>query len=383
MIYLNNAATTKTKPPEVPEAVISFMRDLNVSPGRGTDASSVAADNILSETRGLLARLFNADEPNDIVFTLNCSDALNTALKGSLNSGDHVLISPIEHNSVIRPLRYLEKLGIEVSVIDAHDRNGTIRPEKLSGHLRKNTKMIACLHASNVTGTIQPLKDIGRFAKDNGVLFLVDAAQTAGSYDIDVKEMNIDLLAFAGHKGLMGPMGTGGLYISRKLSTLSIPLRHGGTGSLSEMETQPELMPDKFETGTPNTPGIAGLKAAVEFILKTGVSKIQKHGETLTEMTLEGLRKISGVRLYGPDDRNKQAPVISFNIQGMEPGSVGEKLEKEFGIIVRTGLHCAPLCHKLIGTFPKGTVRISTGYFNTEDDIDAAVNAVREIARKN
>lgn len=381
MIYLNNAATTKQKPKAVFEAMSDFLNKSNVSPGRGTDEESVSADNILADTRKLLSRLFNISEPSRLVFTFNCSDALNTALKGVLKAGDHVIISPIEHNSIIRPLRYLETKGLEVSVADSGDENGIIDPLRLQTFVKPNTKMIACLHASNVTGIIQPIKDIGRFARDNGLIFLVDAAQTAGSHAINVADQNIDLLAFAGHKGLMGPQGTGGLYIGHRVKDM-VPLRHGGTGSQSELETQPEIMPDKFETGTPNTPGIAGLKAAIEFILRTGVEKINDHGKKLTGKLLKGLAEIKGVKIYGVNDPAKQAPVVSFNIEGFEPSVVGRKMEEEYGIIVRTGLHCSPLCHKKIGTFPKGTVRISMGYFNTEKDIDAAVKAVGKIALK-
>lgn len=384
MIYLNNAATTKTKPPEVIEAVTDFMKHLNVSPGRGTDSGSVAADSLLTGTRKLLADLFNSEKPENIVFTLNCSDALNTALKGALKKGDHLIVGPIEHNSIVRPARYLESCGIEVSIISDCDRNGIIDPAALPKYIRKNTKMVACLHASNVTGAIEPITEIGAFAKKNGIIFLVDAAQTAGCYEIDVKDMNIDFLAFAGHKSLMGPMGTGGLVIGpRGLglgSGMLEPLRHGGTGSLSEIETQPEALPDRFETGTPNTPGIAGLKASVEFILEHGVKKIQKHADRLTEHLVAGLNKVPNVTLYGPADIKTHAPVVSFNIKDMEPNAVGDMLEKEYGIIARTGLHCSPLCHKVTGTFPKGTVRFSMGYYNTAEDIETAIKAVEKIS---
>jgi len=384
MIYLNNAATTKIKPKEVLQAVNGFMKELNVSPGRGADEESVAADRILTEARELLAELFNVSDPSKIIFTLNCSDALNTAIKGVLRPGDHIIISPFEHNSVVRPLRYLEKLGIEVSVAVGCSVEGVLEPQVVERHIKSNTKLIAVLHASNVTGAVQPVKEIGEIARKKDLLFLVDAAQTAGSHEIDVKDMNIDLLAFAGHKGLMGPMGTGGIYVGSRVQGPGCrgiePLRHGGTGSQSELEVQPDIMPDKFETGTPNTPGIAGLKEAVEFILKTGVDKIKDHGEKLTEKLLKGLTAAKNVKVYGPGDPSKQVPVVSFNIEGMEPTTVGKRMEDEFGIIVRTGLHCSPLCHKAVGTFPKGTVRISAGYFNTGKDIDAAVKAVRKIA---
>lgn len=381
MIYLNNAATTRSKPKQVLNAVEDFLKELNVSPGRGTDKDSIAADKILSDTRKLLAKLFNAGNPDNIVFTLNCSDAINTALKGILKSGDHVIISPIEHNSIVRPIRFLEKSGVETSIVETDDENGITDPKELQKYLKKNTRMIACLHASNVTGAIQPIKEIGGFAKNHNLLFLVDAAQTAGAYEIDVKDSNIDLLAFAGHKSLMGPQGTGGLVIGENVKAQNIaPLRHGGTGSLSEMETQPEIMPDKFETGTPNTPGIAGLKEAVKFILDKGVNNIQKHGEKLLKQLLDGLSEIDGLTIYGPKDPKFQIPVVSFNIEGMEPLKAGKLLEEKFGIIVRTGLHCSPLCHKKIGTFPKGTVRISTGYYNTSTEIEKAIRAINKIA---
>lgn len=378
MIYLNNAATTKDKPPEVFEAVKEFILNNNVSPGRGADRLSVEADSILTEARVSVARLFNAEDPRQIVFTLNCSDAINTAIKGVLKPGDHVLITSIEHNSVVRPLRFIEKQGIEVEVVPVDSKTCAIDPQALPKRFKKNTKLVAMLHASNVIGSVQPIEEIGALTKKNGVLFLVDAAQTAGIYNIDVQKMNIDLLAFAGHKGLMGPQGTGGLYIKPGVDIEAF--RHGGTGSQSELETQPEIMPDKFETGTPNTPGVTGLKASVDFILKEGVQKIQKHAEELTGILLGGLQAIEKVKIYGPLDAKKRAAVISFNIDGMEPKKVGDILEKEYGIISRTGLHCAPFCHKTIGTFPKGTVRISAGYYNTEKDAESAVAAIRKIA---
>ncbi len=386
MIYLNNAATTKQKPPEVVKAVSGFMNDLNVSPGRGADTESVAADKVLTDCRRALSTLFNAPDPNSIVFTLNCSDALNMAIKGVLKPGDHVIISSIEHNSIGRPLRYLEKQGIEISIVPVSTQHWSLVTGQMNKYLKKNTKLVAMLHASNVVGAILPIGDVGKFAKYNDLLFLVDAAQTAGIYDIDVQRDNIDLLAFAGHKGLMGPMGTGGLYIGNRVqgegcSRAIIPLRHGGTGSQSESEEQPEMMPDKFETGTPNTPGIAGLLASTEFILKTGTVKIKNHLERLTTLFLEGVQGAGNrVQVYGPKDAKRQSSVISFNIDGMEPAVVGKILEEKYGIIVRTGLHCSPLCHKTIGTFPKGTVRASMGYYNTEDEIKKAVKAIAEIA---
>lgn len=382
MIYLNNAATTKIKPQKVIDAVNNFLQILDVSPGRGTDKESLAADDILTCCRRSLAKLFSIDDSNQIIFTLNCSDALNTALKGVLKKGDHVIISPFEHNSIVRPLKFLENYGIETSVAIGCSVEGVIEPNAIKHYIKKNTKLIACLHASNVTGAIQPIEEIGKIAKENNLLFLVDAAQTAGILDIDVKKNNIDLLAFAGHKGLMGPQGTGGLYIGKKVKEIN-PLRHGGTGTQSENEIQPETMPDKFETGTPNTPGIAGLLAALEFIFDEGISKIRKHDEELTHLLIDGLKKIKNVALYGPMDAKKQAPVVSFNIEGLHPKDVSKKMEKEFGIIIRAGLHCSPLCHRSIGTFPQGSARISMGYFNTKDDVEKAIEAVFKIAKQN
>ena len=380
LIYLNNAATTKAKPAEVFEAVCKFIKENNVSPGRGADRESLDADKILTDCRATLSKLFNAKDPKRIVFTLNCSDALNMALKGTLKPGDHVLISSIEHNSIVRPLRFLESSGVEIEIVRVNTKDYSVSPDDLRKSIKKNTKMIAVLHASNVIGSIQPIEEIGGIAKEKGLLFLVDAAQTAGIYDIDVQKMNIDFLAFAGHKGLMGPMGTGGLYVGDRGQGIE-PLRHGGTGTISESETQPDSLPDRFETGTPNTPGIAGLLASTTFILKEGTEKIQKHAKLLTSKLLDGLSRIKNVQIYGPNNPEKQASVVSFNINGTEPSVVGSRMEKEFGIIVRTGLHCSPLCHKTIGTFPKGTVRISTGYYNTEKDIKAVIEAVENIAR--
>ncbi len=378
MIYLNNAATTRRKPDSVYEAVSGFMAGNNVSPGRGQDEMSVLADGVLTGARASLARLFNVGDPLDIIFTLNCSDALSTAILGVLSPGDHIIMSGVEHNSVARPVRMMEQLGLEVSVADEFSDLGVVDPSSFRKKLKKNTKMIACLHGSNVTGAIQEIKRIGSVAKEADVVFLVDAAQTAGVHPIDVQESNIDLLAFAGHKGLMGPQGTGGLYIRKGVEIR--PLRYGGTGSQSEMELQPEFMPDKFETGTPNTPGIAGLNAGVKFVLEKGVPSVSSRVKGLAESLIAGISGIKKVRVYAPSAPGSRSSVVSFNIEGKQPKTVAEELEKKYGIIIRAGVHCAPACHKAIGTFPQGTVRVSFGYYNTEKDAETVIKAVKEMA---
>ncbi len=377
MIYLDNAATTWPKPETVYKAVNDCLQGVAGSPGRGSHGTARAASYILYEAREELAELFNIENPNNIAFTHNATDAINMALTGFLKPGDKVVSTSMEHNAVARTLRYLETKGVQLSII-ACDSAGKLNLPAMEQALKEGARTIAITHASNVTGTIMPLEEVGKLAAKYNAAVMVDAAQTAGVERIDVKEMRIALLAFSGHKGLLGPQGTGGVYIREDLTIL--PLRYGGTGSLSESDMQPEFMPDRLESGTPNTPGIAGLTAGVRFIKKVGQGTIRKKEKQLAEQLLDGLQAIGGVKIYGPEDSEGRTAVLSFTINGQDSGAVAHRLDEKFGIACRAGLHCAPWAHQTIGTLATGTVRLSPGYFNTSDDISAAIQAVKLIA---
>jgi len=355
------------------------MRDVGASPGRSGHRRSVEAGRIIFETRDALAQLLGVEDPLRIIFTSNATEALNLALRGTLHIGDHAITSSMEHNSVMRPLRALEREGVEVSVVDCSS-DGFIDPRTIEKNIKRSTRLIVISHASNVTGTLLPVAEVGEIARRHGVLLLVDAAQTVGSYPIDVETMNIDILAFSGHKGLYGPQGTGGLYLRRGLSQELRPLKYGGTGSQSEYEYQPRFLPDKYESGTPNTPGLAGLGAGVRFVQSKGISNIQIKEERLTQLLLDGLKEDPGIIVYGSGDARKRVAVVSFNIFGLTASEVAMQLEEYYHIMCRPGLHCAPVAHKTISSFPYGTVRLSLGCFTTRDDIVTAVEAVRKIA---
>lgn len=381
LIYFDNAATSWPKPEETLRAMDRYQRLVGGSPGRSGHRLSIEAGRIIMNTRESLARLFGTEYPFQIVFTKNATEALNMAMARFLSAGDHVITSSMEHNSVMRPLRDLESRGVELSVIPCSPR-GEMDPGDLSLAIKDNTKAIVLTHASNVTGAIMPISDVGNIAREHGLTFCVDAAQTAGSLPIHVEEMNIDLLAFTGHKSLFGPQGTGGLYIRKDLEKKIPPLLLGGTGSRSEFEQQPDFMPDRYESGTPNTIGLAGLGGGVTYILQKGVENIQTEEMMLTRRFLDGMKTIGGVHVYGPDNTAHWISVVSFNIDGMTPSEASLAFDEQFGIMCRPGLHCAPAAHRTIGTFPGGTIRFSFGYFNTPDDIDHALNAVRKLSRQ-
>lgn len=381
IIYFDNAATSWPNPPEVNAAMQKYMRKIGANPGRSGHRLSVAAARIIFDTREKLAQLFNVDDPLRIVMTKNATEGLNIAIQGLLKPGDHVITSSMEHNSVMRPLRAMESKGVELTVVPC-DSLGLIDPAQISAAIQENTKAIFFTHASNVTGTVMPVADIGRIARKHGLVFCVDAAQTAGCCPIDVKEMNIDLLAFTGHKSLFGPSGTGGLYIRDGLEKRIEPLCVGGTGSRSEVEEQPDFMPDRYEAGTPNTVGIAGLQAGVDFVLSEGIAQIKKKEEELVQTFMEGVKDLAGMTIYGQIDSQKQTPVVSFNIAGMDPAAVALELDECFNIMARSGIHCAPSAHKTIGTYPQGTVRFSFSYFNTQEQIARAVEAIKKISRR-
>ncbi len=380
-IYLDCAATTRQKPPQVLKAVTQFASQVGVSHGRGTYRAGIAANELVFGTRAALARLFNIQRSDRILYMKNVTEAINTALKGFLKSGDHVVLSGMEHNAVIRPLNKLKaSRGIEYSMVPANSL-GRVNPYDFEKALKPNTKLVCLVHASNVIGNLNPVAEVGALCVKKGVAFLVDAAQTAGSVPIDVQAMNIDFLAFTGHKGLMGPPGTGGLAVSSKWNLDSFI--EGGTGSNSDQEEQPQQWPDKFESGTLNYWGLAGLKASVEFLLKTSVQAVRRKEETLTAEFLKEAEKIKGLKLYGlPAGAEKErVAVVSLNIEGKDPSEVGYALDENYGIMTRVGLHCAPLAHRTIGTYPIGTVRFSFGYYNTEKEIEKALKALKEISK--
>lgn len=381
MIYFDNAATSWPKPPCVAEAMTRFLADIGASPGRGGHRLSVEAGRLVYETREAIAELFHAPDPLRVVFAQNVTESLNLALCGLLRPGQHVIASSMEHNSMMRPLRALEEEGVDISVIPC-SLEGLLNAEDVRAAIRPNTVMIALNHASNVVGTIQPIREIGAIAREHNLLFLLDTAQSAGVCPIDMAADQIDLLAFTGHKALLGPTGTGGLIIGERVKLSEfVPLKRGGTGSASELEIQPDFLPDRFESGTMNAVGLAGLSAALRWIKERGLEQIRADEIALTRLLLNGLRDIPGVTVYGTGDAAKQTATVSFNIEQIEPSSAAFWLDEEFGICCRVGLHCSPTTHKTIGTFPRGTVRFGLGVFNTPDEINAALAAVRLLAR--
>lgn len=377
-IYLDNAATTFPKPAVVYEAVLDCLRRVGASAGRGSYRLALEADHLVFETRLALARLFNIGDPARLVFTANATEALNLALKGLLRQGDHVVTSSMEHNAVWRPLKVLERTrGIEITVVPCRP-DGTLEVGDVSRALKDRTRLVVLTHASNVVGTVLPVGEIGRITRSRGILLLVDAAQTAGVYPIDVEEMAVDLLAFTGHKGLLGPMGTGGLYLGPGV-TLE-PLKEGGTGSESLLEEQPAVLPDRYEAGTLNVPGLAGLRAGVQYLLSEGVARVRQREKELTAYLLELLGGVAGLTVYGPRDPERQVGVVSFNLDRVGAERVAFILDDVYDIQVRSGLHCAPQAHRTIGTLDRGTVRIGLGYFNQESDLEALATALKEIA---
>ncbi|WP_338835269.1 aminotransferase class V-fold PLP-dependent enzyme [Neomoorella thermoacetica] len=376
MIYLNNAATSWPKPETVYQAHDAYLRHLSGSVNRGAGGASLDAGRAVLETRELLADFFNIREPEQVIFTANATEALNLALQGLLEPGDHVVISSLEHNAVARPLHTLQDKGVEYTIVSC-DARGRLNPLDVERAIGPRTRLICLTHASNVTGTILPVNEVGEIAQRHHLQYLVDTAQTAGEIPVDVEAAGITLLAFTGHKGLLGPPGTGGLYI-RYPDTVR-PLIYGGTGSRSELLTQPEVLPDKYESGTVNAPAIAALGAGVRFIRETGLDNIRRHTMELTARLLEGLRRLPGVTLYGPQDSGERVPVVSLNIRGLSPGEASAWLADHYDIVTRPGLHCAPLAHQTIGTLKTGTLRLSPGFFNTAAEIDAALAAIKEL----
>lgn len=375
-IYLDNAASTWPKPPEVSKAVAKCIDEYAANPGRGGHKLSLKASKAVYQARVRLARLFNVKNPNDIFFTVNATHALNQAIKGFVKAGDHVITTSLEHNSVRRPLEFLRKeAGIQITYITPENHQFSLGA--ITSAIQDNTTMIVVSHASNLLGTIAPVKEIGLIAREAGIAYLVDASQTAGILPLDVEEMQIDMLAFPGHKGLYGPQGTGGLYV--RSSVELVPLLHGGTGSHSEEVDQPMTRPDRYESGTVNTPGIAGLAAGVDFVLETGVDTIRRKEWNLTRLLLDKLSGMEGVRVFGPDKDIERVGVVPFMLEGVDASELAYILDQEYNIAVRAGFHCTPLAHETAGTSDTGAVRVSFGYFNEEEDIDILIKALQEI----
>jgi len=377
---MDNAATSHPKPDVVIQAMTDYIKNIGASSGRSGHRLSIEAGRIVYETREAVAELFNFSDPLRVVFCCNVTESLNLAVFGLLQPGDSVITSSIEHNSVMRPLRALEAEGVELTVVKC-SQGGFLKPRDVQKAIKENTKLIVLNHASNVVGSILPIAEVGSIACENGIIFLVDVAQTAGSYPIDMEEMKIDLLAFTGHKAMFGPQGTGGLCISEGIELK--PLKWGGTGSRSEEEYQPDFLPDKYESGTVNVVGLAGLGAGVRFVLSEGVQAIREKEKELTKKLMDGLSDINAITIYGGMDVDKKVGLVSFNIDGMMPSEVGFQLDEEYEIMCRVGLHCTPAAHKTIGTFPTGTVRLSISHFTTEEEVQETIKAVAGVVKAN
>ena len=378
MIYLDNAATTYPKPQIVYDEILDCMQNYCANPGRSGHKLAMKAGRAIYDTRENIAKLLNAQNPMEIVFTNNATDSLNLAIKGIVKMGDHIITTSMEHNSVIRPIKALEEQGIENTIVQC-DKEGFLNPLDIEKEIKPNTKLIVTTHASNVCGTIVDIKSVSDIAKKHNIVYLVDASQTVGVYEIDVQKLNIDMLAAPGHKCLMGPQGTGILYVKDEIK-LKV-LKEGGTGSNSEDLFQPNITPDKYESGTHNTPGIVGLNAGIKFIMKEGISNIRNHEEELCQYMLDKLQEIPNIKIYGPLDSKKRAAVISINVENIDSGEVTFMLDSEYDIATRSGIHCSPLAHTTLGTLEQGTVRFSLGYFNTKQEIDKAITALKEIIK--
>lgn len=377
VMYFDQAASSWPKPPAVMEAMMDCMQDYAANPGRGSHQMAVKASRVLFETRKNLARLFGIKNPNDLSFALNTTHALNQAIKGFVKPGDHVICTNIEHNSVRRPLEHLKATaGIELTYI-RNDEEGNVQLEDFKKALRPDTSLVVVNHSSNLLGTIMPVAEIGEICRAHGAKLLVDAAQSAGILPIHVGDMHIDMLAFPGHKGLLGPQGTGGLYIHPDIDLE--PFLHGGTGSQSEAIHQPTVRPDRYEAGTQNTVGIAGLNEGVKFVMAETIEKIHAKEWRQTQMLMEGLLGIQGVTILGPSLGQNKTGIVSFNINHADSSEVAFILDQSFQIAVRSGYHCTPLAHESAGTLAMGAVRSSIGYFTTDEEVDALIYAVKEI----
>ena len=377
-VYLDNGATSFPKAPGVGEAMLDYVNNIGANVNRSTYEAASEAEMVLIECRERLCALFGTEDITHAVFTPGMTAGLNMLLKGFLSPGDHVIVSSLEHNAMMRPIRQVEAQGVEFSRIPA-DSRGTTDPKDILPLIRPNTRLVAIMHASNVCGTLLPVKEISDICRERGLPVILDAAQTAGHYPVNMKELGLSALCVPGHKGLLGPQGIGVLMLDEEFAKRVEPLISGGTGSASDSELLPPYMPDRFESGTLNIPGIFGLNAALRFILEKGVDTLRAHEEGLTRRFIDGLEGLP-LRLAGTKDIGRRVGVISIDFTGRDNAEVAYELEKR-GIMTRCGLHCAPSAHKTLGTFPQGTVRFSIGYANAECDVDAAISAIKEILR--
>ena len=379
-IYLDNASTTFPKAPNVANAMANYITNYGININRGSYALAYDIEDIIYTTRQRLNTLFNGHDPSHVTFTQNVTMSLNMVIKGLLKAGDHVLVSSMEHNAVMRPLTQLLDKDITFDIIPC-DKTGSVQLESIEALIRPNTVAMIINHASNVCGTIQPIESIGAICKTHNLHFIVDAAQTAGVIPIDVKAYHIDALCFTGHKGLLGPQGIGGIILTKEMAQILTPLIAGGTGSFSHIETMPTHMPDAFEAGTLNLPGIIGLNEGLSYIESQGMENIHNHELALTQAFLEGLQSIDVVNIIGKQDIQDRTAVVSITIDGMDPASIAYELESTYHIMTRVGLHCAPRAHQTLGTYPEGTVRFSFGYANTHEDVESALSALHRILK--
>lgn len=374
-VYLDNAATTFPKAPGAAEAMSDFLLNVGGNVGRGSYESSYSAGQVVYETRELLCDLFNFDDPLNTVFTMNITQSLNMIFRGFLKPGDHVIISSMEHNAVVRPLVSLEKLGIEFDRVLC-DIEGKLNPNDIEPLIKPNTKLLVITHASNVCGTILPLEAVGEICKKHNIHFVIDSAQTAGVLPVDFQKLNLSALTFTGHKGLLGPQGIGGFLINMEFANKISSIFDGGTGSLSESEIQPTYMPDKFESGTLNIPGIYGLNASLKYLRKTGINKIAEKERELTSKFLEDIMSIDKISIAGIKGIENRTSTVSLDFKDVDNSEIAFLLDKEFGIMARVGLHCAPSAHKTLNTFPGGTLRFSFGHFNTLEEVKYTVESI-------
>jgi cysteine desulfurase/selenocysteine lyase len=380
IVYLDNAATSYPKPYKVYEEIQKCLMNYCANPGRSGHKMSIYAGNAVYEARKTISDFFNINNSLRLCFAKNATEALNIVIKGILKPGDHVITTSMEHNSVLRPLKYVEKdLGVEVTIVWGNN-FGEIDPDSIRQNIKKNTVLIAASLSSNVNGTILPVEEIGKISREHGLLFLLDSAQGAGSVNIDVERMNVDFLAFSGHKGLFGPPGTGGLYVRDGINLC--PLLHGGTGSNSKSEEQPGLMPDLFESGTLNLPGVIGLAAGIKFIRNIGQENIEYYKQLLLTRFYESIKDIRGIKIYSLTGNNKNSGILAINFSGYDSSEIASILDAQYGIATRGGFHCAPLAHETLGTGTQGLVRFSMGCFNTIEEVDYTANALKVISGK-
>lgn len=375
MIYLDNAATTMKKPETVINAVVHAMTSLG-NAGRGVHEASLEASRTIFNTRSKLAQFFNAEAAAQIAFTSNSTEALNIAIKGILEPGDHVISTELEHNSVLRPLYMLMEQGVEVTFISSNER-GTLNYDDFEDAIKPNTKAIVCTHGSNLTGNLVDIEKIGNIADKHHLLLIVDASQTAGVFPIDVQKMHIDILCFTGHKGLLGPQGTGGIYVKKGLSVR--PLKSGGSGVQTYLKSHPVQMPTVLEAGTLNGHGIAGLDAAIDYINEVGIDHIRETEQKLMWRFYDGIKNIPNIKIYGDFETKDRCPIVTINLGDYSSAEVSDELFITYGISTRAGAHCAPLMHQALGTVEQGAVRFSFSHFNTEEEIDAAIAALVEL----